>query len=180
MVRRRSHPRTPPTRPRTLSAGAFRIFSKTIGVGFNDELNKQLVASLQNIPPEWGSLLFHKLRSSAIIESDPEPWLHADLASAGFNRRQIEHLQVRALSNIADKNPERAQELLGDSKLSEDAHREIIGEIFRNSTNDPEKTRQWFAMLDSKSDRQIAREAIENAAANRKEIKKRPDEKSDE
>jgi len=111
----------------------WRIFSKALGVGFNDDLNKQLATSIQNIPPQWGSLLYHKLQNTAIIESAPEAWLQTDLATAGLNRKQIEHLQVRALSAIANKNPQKALKLLDNYQLSEKARQNVLDQISRKN-----------------------------------------------
>jgi hypothetical protein len=150
----------------------WRILAACLPDRFDKPFSAQLAAALPRLPEQWRNQLFFKLQRSTLLASAPESWFHADFS--GFTPKQTETIQTRALKSIAGRNPEMAAELLDGSALSEPSRRRILERLCYHTARHPEESAQWFAMIESESERQFVLETFAKIDSNPNNALPRP------
>jgi len=123
----------------------------------------KLLGELPDLPDSWRSHLVERAGYSLFYDSDPEPWLTADLEGAAFTADQANKIRVGVLGTLGDKKPVLALEVLlaGGVEIDDSRRESMIGRLFGRARSDPGKIRDMLAMLESEDDRQAALNVME-------------------
>lgn len=118
----------------------------------------KILAQLADIPPSWRGELASNSHGVVSAEN-AEKWWSADLAAAGFSKRDIVLFRSRALLAIGRQNPEEAIRRMGEVGLADHQKSSFIYSIFGNMT-DKDKARELVSQLADEGDQKKALEII--------------------
>ncbi|MES2658256.1 MAG: hypothetical protein V4689_06540 [Verrucomicrobiota bacterium] len=155
-------------------AGEFRkLWSRPDGFEIYEEIASQvdgmhaaILDDLTALPPEWLKRIVAHAGGYSDAES-AEKWWNIDLIAVGFSKSEANHLQTRALREIAHKNPELAlQRLAGLEIRRPESEQEISDDRWETIANAlaawPDKTADLIALLTTEEDRNAAASILES------------------
>jgi len=138
-----------------------------------DEVKGKLFDELANLPAAWRNAIGTN-PYYFLTEGNASKWITTDLDQYGFNEMQITSIRSRAISQLANKQPEAALRMMVGLDMTQENRESMLGNIFEIVAGKKDQAQAMIAMLETDADRQIALTVISSSNDDEGERPSRP------